>query len=153
MRNAHPPAPAPRADPDWRIAVVHSSFYPEETGRLVAGAVRALREAGIPERNISLCPVPGAFEIPVVGRALAEAGAADGMIALGIVVEGETHHARLVAQQCARGVMDVQTRFGVPFAFEVLYTDDLDIARARLGKGKEAAEAVLRVLHAKKYLA
>ena len=64
------------------------------------------------------------------------------LIGLGIIIEGETHHARLLAEQAARGIMDVQLQYGIPFAFEILYVDSLSLARERLDKGREAAYAV-----------
>ena len=131
-------------DPAWRIGIIHSSYYKEEVERLVQGAVSALKEVGI--SNISLHPVPGSFEIPLLGAALAEEKKVDALIGLGIIVEGETHHAKLVADSVTRGIMDVQTTHQVPFAFEVLYVKDLLQAQERIDKGKEAAEAILHSL-------
>ena len=59
------------ANPAWRIGIVHSAFYPEEVGGLIEGAMSVLREAGIPEENITLHSAPGCFEIPLIGAALA----------------------------------------------------------------------------------
>ncbi len=135
---------------NWRIGIVHSSFYKEEIEALVAGAVTLLQEAGIEEGNISLYPAPGSFEIPLLGAALAEAKKVDALIGIGIIVEGETHHARLLAEQVAHGIMDVQLQYRLPFAFEVLYVESLDQARVRsegeANKGREAARAVLHSL-------
>lgn len=134
------------ANTSWRIGIVHSAYHKEEMDRLVRGAADALREAGIPEENISLHGAPGSFEVPLIGAALAESRSVDGLIGLGIIIEGETHHARLLAEQSARGMMDVQLRYRIPFAFEILYVDSLALARARVEKGREAAVAVLHVL-------
>lgn len=146
MRQTHSDA-LPKADPRWRIGIVHSSYYKEDVSKLVDGAVATLKEAGVAAENIQLHPVPGCFEIPLIGSALAEAKKVDGLLGLGIIVEGETHHARLVAQDAARGMMDVQVRYQTPFAFEVLYVKDLKDAQVRssgpANKGREAARAVL----------
>lgn len=142
--------PLPKADPSWRIGIVHSLFYGDLTGHMVEEAKAALMEAGIPADNIEVHGCPGSFEIPLIGSELAESGTVDGLLALGIVVQGETHHARLVAEQAARGVMDVQLRSGMPFAFEILFVNDLATAKARVtarpGKGRAAAIATLQSL-------
>lgn len=137
-------------DPSWRIGIVFSSYYPEEVRRLVDGARKTLEGAGIPAANIEEYATAGAFEIPLMGSVLAEVKAVDALIGIGIIVQGETEHADLIADACARGMMDVQVRFGIPFAFEVLHVDDLEQAKARAAgpdsKGEEAARAVLHSL-------
>ena len=135
-------------DPSWRIALIHSSFYPEDVGRLVAGARESLIAAGIPSRNIAEYPVPGSFEIPLLGSVLAREKKANALIGLGIIVEGETHHAALIARETARGIMDVHVTYGIPFAFEVLYVKTLSQATVRsTGALNRGAEAALAVLH------
>lgn len=137
-------------DPSWCIGIVHSSFYREEIDALVDGAVTLLVEAGVPREHISLHPAPGSFEIPLLGAALAQAQKVDALIGIGIIVEGETHHAALLAKQVARGMMEVQLTYRIPFAFEVLYVKTLAQARERslgaMNKGREAARAVLHSL-------
>jgi 6,7-dimethyl-8-ribityllumazine synthase len=135
-----------KADPSWKIAIIHSSFYKEEMETLVQSAVKSLTAAGIPEANIQIHPAPGSFEVPLIGRSLAEEGGVDALIGLGIIVEGDTHHAGLLAAETARGIMNVQLTYGLPFAFEILYVNTLALARARLNKGEEAAYAVLQSL-------
>ena len=134
------------ADPAWRIGIVFSSFYPEITGVMLDSAVKEVLESGIKKSNITLYEVPGSFEIPLIGRNLAEKKSVDALIALGVVVQGETHHAALIAEQSARGIMDVQLRYGIPFAMEVVFVDHLEMARARTNKGVSAAKTVLKVL-------
>ncbi|MFA6039307.1 MAG: 6,7-dimethyl-8-ribityllumazine synthase [Candidatus Peribacteraceae bacterium] len=146
MKQDTPTGLPSRINRGWRIGIVHSSYYKEEVGALVSGAAQALRDAGIPPANIKTYAVPGSFEIPLVGAELARKQEVDALIGIGVIVEGETHHARLIAEQAARGMMDVQVRSGVPFAFEVLYVQDLALARARLEKGEEAARCVLHSL-------
>src|SRR5207249_1927167 len=86
-------------DPTWRIAVVASSYYKEAIDALVAGATETLMAAGIPEGHISVHRVAGSFEVPLIGSALAKAKRIDALIGLGIIVEGQTHHARLLAEE------------------------------------------------------
>lgn len=150
MRKQSSPAPPIQADPSWNIGIVASTYYKEEIDALIAGAKEVLREAGIPEGNVGVYHAPGSFEVPLIGNALAKEGTVDALIGFGIIVEGETHHARLLADACARGIMDVQVKTGVPFAFEILYVQSLAQARERVkgkgNKGKEAAHATLQSL-------
>ncbi len=137
---------APLSVADWRIALVYSSFYREEMETMVDAAVSTLIDLGILAANIGKHPVSGSFEIPLIGAALAERGVVDALIGLGIVVQGETHHAELVAEQAARGIMDVQTMYRIPFVCEVLFVDTLADAKKRLSKGEDAALCALRSL-------
>ncbi|MFH0851939.1 MAG: 6,7-dimethyl-8-ribityllumazine synthase [Candidatus Peregrinibacteria bacterium] len=141
------PLPLPaRISSGWRIGIVHSSFHPEVVAELRAGAERVLNEAGIAPGNVRTYAAPGSFEIPLIGAALIAAKEADALIGLGVIVEGETHHARLIAGQAARAIMDLQVRHLIPFAFEILYVRDLSQARARVDRGEDAARAVLHAL-------
>jgi 6,7-dimethyl-8-ribityllumazine synthase len=132
------------------VGIVFASFYPDEIRALVEGAKKELITAGMPAANISEHEVAGSFEIPLIGAALTEAKKVDALIGIGIIVEGETHHARLLAESVAHGIMDVQVRYQIPFAFEVLYVKDLAQAKVRAegedNKGGEAARAVLHSL-------
>lgn len=145
MRSSPLPFPG-RVSSSWRIGIVHSSFYPEVVTELVTGAQRVLREAGIAPDHVSIHGVPGSFEIPLIASALIAAKQVDALIGLGVIVEGETHHARLIAEHSARAIMDLQVRTLIPFAFEILYVRNMEQARARLQKGEEAAHAVLHTL-------
>ena len=150
MKSARSRVIKSNADPTWRVGIVHSSFYPDEVGKLVDGAKKELMRVGIAAAKITEYPVPGSFEIPLLGSVIAKEEKADALIGLGIIVEGQTNHAELLAQQSARGIMDVQVKYGIPFAFEVLYVKKLRHAKARCvgddNKGVEAARAVLHSL-------
>lgn len=139
-------ASLPAADPSWKVGIVASSYYKEEIDALFTSAKETLLEAGLPEPNIHLYEAAGSFEIPLIGEALARAKAVDALIGFGIIVQGETKHADLLAAETTRGIMDVQLRHSLPFAFEVLWVDTLEQARARGSKGREAAAAVLKSL-------
>lgn len=115
---------------------------------MVACAKQALLEAGVAKENIREYPVRGSFEIPLIGSALARGNKADALIGLGIIVEGETHHAGLIARETARGIMEVQVAYGVPFAFEVLYVKKLAQAKVRsAGAENKGAEAATSAIH------
>jgi 6,7-dimethyl-8-ribityllumazine synthase len=141
--------PALTVDPDWRVGIVASYYYKEEMDGLVNGAKAALKEAGLPDKNILLFEASGSFEVPLIGEELAAGGCVDAMIGFGIIVEGKTHHARLLAEQVARGIMDIQIAHRVPFAFEILYVNDIAQAqeRAKPGPGNKGAEGAYAVLH------
>ena len=122
-----------------RIGVVCGRFNDFITERLLAGALAGLEKYGAPDPVVAW--VPGAFEIPVVARKMAEE--ADAVIALGAVIRGDTPHFDFVAGECASGLMRVQLDTGVPCVFGVLTTDTVEQAEARIDKGMEAAETAI----------
>lgn len=149
MRSSSPHFGSIKASPEWRVGIVYSSFYPEIIASMKESAVQELKKSGISEDHISFHEAPGSFEIPLIGRNLAEAKSVDALIALGVIVQGETHHAEILARESARGCMEVQLAYGIPFGYEILYVDLLEDAEKRGEKGGEAAHAVLAVLRAK----
>lgn len=133
-----------------RIAVVASRFNEVVTGKLVAACLETLRAAGLDEEDVDLAWVPGAFEIPLVARRMAESLSYDAVICLGAVVRGDTAHFELVANEAARGIREAARDSGVPVVFEVLATEDLRQALDRAGgahgnKGRDAALAALEM--------
>jgi 6,7-dimethyl-8-ribityllumazine synthase len=133
-----------------RVGVAVSAFNESITEGLLAGALAALESAGVADPTIVW--VPGAFELPVVARALAEAGY-DAVVAVGAVVLGETDHYTHVATQCAAGLRQVAAATGVPVTFGVLTAREVQQARERSlpgpgNKGREAAEAAVLVANA-----
>src|SRR4051812_15459060 len=131
-----------------RFAIVVGRFYEELAEKLVSSARSAFEEAG---GEVEVFDVPGAYELPLAASYCAETGRYAGVAALGAVIRGETSHYDYVCGECARGLMDVQLRTGVPCAFGVLTVENLDQALARAGGGKRdqgrhAAEAVLAMV-------
>lgn len=134
-----------------RIGVIRSEYYREMTERLRKKCVETLVRAGIPVANIDQVAVPGCFEIPVAAQRLAASGRYDALIALGVIIRGDTHHFDLVANECARGAMQVSLQQHVPVIFEVLATYNRRDAACRsandsLNKGIEAANTALSLL-------
>ena len=130
FRSANPPA----SDLDGgglRIAVVCGRFNDAITERLLYGAASGLVALDVSDDDVELAWVPGAFEIPLAARAFAATGRIDAVITLGAVIRGETAHFEYVAGQCAQGVQSVQLELGVPVAFGVLTTENLDQALSR----------------------
>jgi 6,7-dimethyl-8-ribityllumazine synthase len=129
-----------------RYAIAVGRFYEDLAQRLVTGAQRVFAAAGVGEADVY--DVPGAFELPLAAKFLAESGRYDGIACLGAVIRGETSHYDHVCAEAARGIQDVQLRTGVPCAFGVLTVESMDQALARSGGGKRdqgehAAQAVL----------
>ncbi len=126
-----------------RLAVVAGRFNGDVTKLLLDGALDALRAHGLEPGSVQVVWVPGAFEIPLVAKRLAEGGELDGVICLGAVIRGDTPHFEYVAGECAAGLSRVALDTGVPVAFGVLTTDDVDQALARAGgaEGNKGAEA------------
>jgi 6,7-dimethyl-8-ribityllumazine synthase len=135
-----------------RYAIAVARFYDELADRLVEGAQRALGGGA------DVYEVPGAFELPVAAKLLAESGRYDGVVCLGAVIRGETDHYDYVCAEAARGIQDVQLATGIPVGFGVLTCDNYEQALARSGEGKRdsgahAAEAVLAVTRIRERLA
>jgi 6,7-dimethyl-8-ribityllumazine synthase len=132
---------------DLHIAVVVARFNEDVTKRLLRGALETLQEHGVEDPDVYW--VPGSLELPVTALALAEKGQHDTIVCLGCVIRGETYHFEIVANEAARGLMQVQLDTGVPITFGVLTTEDRDQALARSGtknnKGAEAAVAAIEM--------
>jgi 6,7-dimethyl-8-ribityllumazine synthase len=145
-------APKPPDCKGRRFAIIAAQFYDELAEQLVDGAKRALAQCGVAERDVTVFEVPGCFELPLACSKLIDTQRFDAVVALGIVIRGETPHFDFVAGQCARGVMDVQLRTGIPIGFGVLTTNDLAQAQERADpqrgdKGYEAALAAASLIH------
>ena len=135
---------------DKKIGIVSSQWHPEICDALVAGAMRAITEAGI--SDVTLRKVAGSFEIPLAAQRLLDDGC-DAVVTVGLVLRGETPHFDYVCQGVTSGVMDVMLSRSKPVGFGVLMCDDLDQAKARSGipgskedKGYDAAIAALDLL-------
>ena len=133
-----------------RMALVVSRFNEPITDKLLTGAESCLDEHGCASGNRRVVRVPGAWEIPLAVKRLAELGGVDAIIALGALIRGETAHFDYLAQQVARGLGQVALETGIPVIFGVLTTESVEQALARAGgghghKGQEAALAALEM--------
>ena len=133
-----------------RLAVVVARWNDHLTSRLLEGARRGYAHCGIPESQVAEVWVPGSFELPLVCRRLAASGSFDAVIALGVVVRGETTHYDLVSEAAAVGVREAAAATGIPVIFGVLTTDTIEQAVERAGtkagnKGFEAAVAAIEM--------
>jgi 6,7-dimethyl-8-ribityllumazine synthase len=132
---------------DLRVAVVAASWHDTVMDGLLAGALRALKEAEVADPLV--VRVPGSFELPVACARLARAGF-DAVVALGVVIRGGTPHFEYVCQAATSGLTDVSVSTGVPVGFGVLTCDNEEQALDRAGlpgsaedKGHEAAQAAV----------
>jgi 6,7-dimethyl-8-ribityllumazine synthase len=139
--------------PRARVAIISSSWHLDICNDLIAGAQRALKSASI--SKVEVIYVPGSFEIPLAAQLAFEQGV-DAVVAVGLVLEGETPHFDYVCQGVTQGVMDVSLKFSAPIGFGVLMCNTLDQAIARSGrpesiedKGYDSAVAAIKLLEIK----
>jgi len=141
----------------YRFGLVVSRFNDFISSKLVEGAVDALKRHGATEEQLLLVKVPGAFEIPLAAKKLAESGKVDAVICLGAVIRGSTPHFEYVAAEVSKGIAVVALDTKVPVAFGVLTTDNLEQAIERAGtksgnKGWDAALAAMEMVNLFKQL-
>lgn len=133
---------------DFAFAIVVSSFHDDITSRLLEGAQRALTDGKA--ELVDVLRVPGAFELPLAAKLLAETDEYDAVICLGCVVRGDTPHFDFIAAEAARGIQHAMMLTDVPIAFGVLTTDTMEQAQVRAGngdtnKGWEAARTAMEM--------
>jgi len=129
-----------------RVAIVLSRFNPSIGEGLLAGALRALREAKMADDGVLVVTVPGALETPLALQRLAQTGDFDALIALGAVVRGETYHFEIVCNESAAGLSSVALEFGIPIGNGILTCETDAQAEARMDqKGFEAAQAAIEM--------
>lgn len=149
MARSGPPPPAPRLEhPGVRMAAVVAGFHREISQRLLDGTERRLAEAGLPAGHLEDFWVPGAFELPLAAKSLAMHRRYAAIIALGVVIRGETAHFDHICNAAATGLSAVGIETGVPCAFGVLTCETREQAEARSGgdkgnAGSDAADAAV----------
>ena len=141
-----------------KIAIVRAQFNGQLTESLEKHCLATLLDHGLKKDQILQFQVPGSLEIPIVAQNIASAKKSDIIIALGVVIKGDTYHFEIVINECARGCMDVALKYNVPIIFEVIPAYNLAQAKKRAGnnnqnKGKEAALAALKMLKVMSQLA
>lgn len=141
-----------------KVAVVVSRFNELLSTRLLSGAQDGFVRHGVEAAGIDVAWVPGAFEIPLVARKLAESGRYDAVVALGVVIRGGTAHFEYVASEVSKGIAKVSLDTGVPVMFGVITADTIEQAVERAGtkagnKGWEAAMGAIEMANLVKGLA
>lgn len=134
-----------------RFAILATRFNDFIVDRLISGAIDYLSRHGADPGKLTIIRIPGAFELPVVCKKLAESGQYDGILALGAVIRGATPHFDFVAGEATKGLAQVALQSGVPVGFGLLTTDSIEQAIERAGtkagnKGVEAASALLETV-------
>ncbi len=129
---------------NMKIGIVAGRFNEFIVSKLISGAEDTLLRHGVRAENIDLCWVPGAFEIPVAAKRMAEKGKYDAVIALGAVIRGSTSHYDYVCAEASKGIAQVSLSTGLPVMFGILTTDTIQQAIERAGtkagnKGSECA--------------
>ena len=135
-----------------KIGIVAARFNEFIVSKLIGGAQDALVRHGVSDDDIELAWVPGAFEIPMVAKKMAESGRYDAVICLGAVIKGSTSHYDYVCAEVSKGVAAVGLETGVPTLFGVLTTDNIEQAIERAGtkagnKGYDAACSAIEMIN------
>ena len=134
-----------------RFAIVVARFNEFIVDSLQQGALQTLMRHGVPQSNLSIFKVPGAFELPLVARRIARQREYDAIISLGAVIRGATPHFDYVASQCASGLARISLDEDIPVIFGVLTTNTIEEAIERAGsksgnKGSDAAMTALEMV-------
>jgi len=134
-----------------KIAIISSSFRKEIAGHLEKHCIKTLKDKGLLDKHIDIFRVPGSLEIPLVGKKVAKKNIYDAIITFGAIIKGETYHFKQIADECARGCMEVSLQYEVPVIFEVLAVYKLQDAieratREEENKGIEAALTALEMI-------
>ncbi|MDF2578021.1 MAG: 6,7-dimethyl-8-ribityllumazine synthase [Chlamydiales bacterium] len=135
----------------YNYAIVISRFNSLITQQLLEGAISTLKQYGVPESQITICWVPGAFEIPLIANQLAKLKKYQAIICLGCVIRGETSHYDYVCNQMASGIAQLSLTHDLPVLFGVVTTENLEQAMQRAGgkagnKGSEVAIAAIEMV-------
>lgn len=134
-----------------RFAIVVSRFNHFITTKLLEGALDALHRHNVADENITIAYTPGAYEIPLIAQKFVQSNNYDAVIALGVIIRGETPHYDYIANEVAKGIAQINLQTGVPVIFGVQTTDNIEQAIDRAGakqgnKGFEAAMSAMEMI-------
>ncbi|MGN0537927.1 MAG: 6,7-dimethyl-8-ribityllumazine synthase [Acutalibacteraceae bacterium] len=140
------------AEKNIKIGIVVARFNEFITSKLLSGAVDGLKRHNVQEDDISVAWVPGAFEIPLVAKKMAESGKYDAVICLGAVIRGSTSHYDYVCNEVSKGVASVSMSSGIPVMFGILTTENIEQAIERAGtkagnKGYDCALGAIEMVN------
>ena len=140
---------------DFSIGIVVSEWNDSITMNLLAGAKQALLDNGVPEASILVRFVPGSFELPLGAQLMLDNTDVDGVVAIGVVIQGETKHFDFVCQGTTQGIMQVNLEYNSPVAFCLLTDENIQQSIDRSGgvhgnKGTECAISCLKMIALKK---
>lgn len=134
----------------YRVAIIIGRWHAFIADPLLQGALETLNKSGIDDNQIDIFYVPGAYEIPLAAKRIANLAQHKAMVTLGAIIKGDTPHFDFVAGECARGIADVSLEYDMPIGFGVLTVNNVDQALARAAegeanKGREAALAAIEM--------
>jgi 6,7-dimethyl-8-ribityllumazine synthase len=134
-----------------KIAIIRTDYYIDQINLLEKYAISTLKENGVLQKNIKTFTAPGSWEIPLLAQKTAQTKKFDAIIAFGIIIKGDTYHFEMIANECARALMQISLENNIPIAIEVLAVYNKKQAEERAGdnklnKGIEAATAVIKTL-------
>ena len=135
-----------------KVGIVASRFNEFITSKLLSGAMDGLVRHDVREEDVDVAWVPGAFEIPLIAKKMAECGRYDAVICLGAVIRGATSHYDVVCNEVSKGIAQVSLATGVPVLFGVLTTDTIEQAVERAGtkagnKGFDCATSAIEMVN------
>ncbi len=135
----------------FRVGIVAAKFNAQITSRLLHACVETLIVHGVPQENVTVVRVPGAFEIPLVARTMAKSGRFDAVICLGAVIRGDTPHFEYICAEVSRGIGQAAVDTDVPVIFGVLTTETVAQAveradRKKFNRGGEAAKSAIEMV-------
>ena len=135
-----------------KVGIVVARFNEFITSKLLGGAIDGLKRENVREEDIEVAWVPGAFEIPLIAKKMAECGKYDAVICLGAVIRGATSHYDYVCSEVSKGIAQVSMNAGIPVMFGVLTTDTIEQALERAGtkagnKGFECAQGAIEMVN------
>lgn len=135
-----------------KFGIVVSRFNDFINKRLLDGALDALSRHGAEDENVSIVKVPGSFEIPLMAKKMADSGTYDAIICLGAVIRGATPHFEYISAEVTKGIAKVTLDSGIPVAFGILTTDNIEQAIERAGtksgnKGWDAAMSAIEMVN------
>jgi 6,7-dimethyl-8-ribityllumazine synthase len=146
MQNANQGEAAKLDGHDLAVGIVQARFNADITDRLASACLAELAALGVQQRHITHVSVPGALEIPLALKAMADSENFDALIALGCIVRGETYHFELVANESGAGVTRVGLDHQIPIANAILTVENMAQAEARAtDKGRDAARVAVEM--------
>lgn len=137
---------------EMRVGIVVARFNEFITSKLLGGALDGLKRHDVPEENVDVAWVPGAFEIPLIAAKMAKSGRYDAVICLGAVIRGATSHYDYVCNEVSKGIAQVSLQSEIPVMFGVVTTDNIEQAIERAGskagnKGYECATGAIEMVN------
>lgn len=152
QQNISPATVEPDYTGSLKIAIIKTDYHQEFNDNLEKHCRQTLIDHGVVAGHIRTFTAPGSWEIPLIAQAVAQSKKFDAIVTFGVIIKGETHHFEMIANECARALMQLSLDYSLPIAIEILAIYNISQAQARAGdnkanKGIEGAVAVLKALH------